>query len=124
MKISCGVDSIEIDRVKESIEQLGDKFLNRVFTDKEIEYCESRKNQKYQHYAARFAAKEAAFKAVSGQIDDKYNVCWKDFEVTNDEQGRPSIKLVGIDEKSIENIDISISHCKKYAVANVTVLYK
>lgn len=124
MKISCGVDIIEIDRVKESIEQLGDKFLNRVFTDKEIEYCESRKNQKYQHYAARFAAKEAAFKAVSGQIDDKYNVCWKDFEVANDEQGRPSIKLVGIDEKSIENIDISISHCKKYAVANVTVLYK
>ena len=124
MKISCGVDIIEIDRVKESIEQLGDKFLNRVFTDKEIEYCESRKNQKYQHYAARFAAKEAAFKAVSGQIDDKYNVCWKDFEVTNDEQGRPSIKLVGIDEKSIENIDISISHCKKYAVENVTVLYK
>ena len=124
MKISCGVDIIEIDRVKESIEQLGDKFLNRVFTDKEIEYCESRKNQKYQHYAARFAAKEAAFKAVSGQIDDKYNVCWKDFEVTNDEQGRPSIKLVGVDEKLIENIDISISHCKKYAVANVTVLYK
>ena len=124
MKISCGVDIIEIDRVKESIEQLGDKFLNRVFTDKEIEYCESRKNQKYQHYAARFATKEAAFKAVSGQIDDKYNVCWKDFEVTNDEQGRPSIKLVGIDEKLIENIDISISHCKKYAVANVTVLYK
>ena len=124
MKISCGVDIIEIDRVKESIEQLGDKFLNRVFTDKEIEYCESRKNQKYQHYAARFAAKEAAFKAASGQIDDKYNVSWKDFEVTNDEQGRPSIKLVGIDEKSIENIDISISHCKKYAVANVTVLYK
>ena len=124
MKISCGVDIIEIDRVKESIEQLGDKFLNRVFTDKEIEYCESRKNQKYQHYAARFAAKEAAFKAVSGQIDDKYNVCWKDFEVTNDEQGRPNIKLVGIDEKTIENIDISISHCKKYAVANVTVLYK
>ena len=124
MKISCGVDIIESDRVKESIEQLGDKFLNRVFTDKEIEYCESRKNQKYQHYAARFAAKEAAFKAVSGQIDDKYNVCWKDFEVTNDEKGRPSIKLVGIDEKSIENIDISISHCKKYTVANVTVLYK
>ncbi len=124
MKISCGVDIIEIDRVKESIEQLGDKFLNRVFTDKEIEYCESKKKQKYQHYAARFAAKEAAFKAVSGKIDDKYSVCWKDFEVTNDEQGRPNIKLVGIDEKSIENIDISISHCKKYAVANVTVLYK
>ena len=124
MKITCGTDIIEIERIQHSIEEIGEKFKERVYTKKEIEYCESKKNQKYQHYAARFAAKEAAFKAVSGQIDDKYNVCWKDFEVTNDEQGRPSIKLVGIDEKSIENIDISISHCKKYAVANVTVLYK
>ena len=124
MKITCGTDIIEIERIKQTMEDMEDAFKERVFTESEIEYCESRKNQKYQHYAARFAAKEAAFKAVSGQIDDKYNVCWKDFEVTNDEQGRPSIKLVGIDEKSIENIDISISHCKKYAVANVTVLYK
>ena len=124
MNITCGTDIIEIERVKESIENIGEKFLKRVFTDKEIEYCESKKAQKYQHYAGRFAAKEAAFKAVSGQIDDKYNVCWKDFEVTNDEQGRPSIKLVGIDEKSIENIDISISHCKEYAVAYVVALFK
>ena len=124
MKITCGTDIIEIERVKESIENVGTKFIERVYTEKEIEYCESRKRQKYQHYAGRFAAKEAAFKAISKILDDKYSVCWKDFEVTNDEQGRPSIKLVGIDEKSIENIDISISHCKKYAVANVTVLYK
>ena len=124
MRIRTGTDIIEISRVKESIESTNKKFCERVYTEKEREYCESKKMQKYQHYAARFSAKEAAFKAVSGQIDDKYNVCWKDFEVTNDEQGRPSIKLVGIDEKSIENIDISISHCKKYAVANVTVLYK
>ena len=124
MKFKIGNDIIETERVKNLYEKYGDKFKKRVYTNKEIEYCESKKKQKYQHYAARFAAKEAAFKAVSGQIDDKYNVCWKDFEVTNDEQGRPSIKLVGIDEKSIENIDISISHCKKYAVANVTVLYK
>ena len=113
MKISCGVDIIEIERIKESIEELGEKFLNRVYTQNEIRYCESKKKQKYQHYAARFAAKEAAFKAVSKLIDDKYSVCWKDFEVENDEQGRPSI-----------NLDISISHCKNYAVANVTVLYK
>ena len=124
MKISCGVDIIEIDRVKDSIEELGEKFLNRVYTQNEIRYCESKKKQKYQHYAARFAAKEATFKAVSKLIDDKYSVCWKDFEVENDEQGRPSINLVGIDESTIENIDISISHCKNYAVANVTVLYK
>ena len=49
MKITCGTDIIEIDRVKESIEELGEKFIKRVFTDKEIEYCESRKGQKYQH---------------------------------------------------------------------------
>ena len=62
MKITCGTDIIEIERVKESIENVGTKFIERVYTEKEIEYCESRKKQKYQHYAGRFAAKEAAFK--------------------------------------------------------------
>ena len=124
MKITCGTDIIEIGRIKESIESLGEKFLNRVYTKKEIEYCESKKAQKYQHYAARFAAKEAAFKALSWKIEDKYSVSWKDFEVENDEQGRPTLKIVGIDLSNIENIDISISHCKEYAVANVTVLSK
>lgn len=124
MNISCGVDIIEIDRIKNDIEDIGKKFLNRVFTDKEIEYCESKKGQKYQHYAGRFAAKEAAFKAVSKYIDDKYSVCWKDFEVLNDSQGRPKINLLNVDTDKIENIDISISHCKLYAIANVTVLYK
>lgn len=124
MNISCGVDIIEIERVKNSIEDLGDKFLNKVFTKNEIEYCESKKKQKYQHYAARFAAKEAVFKAISKNLEDKYSVSWKDFEVVNDKQGRPNINLIGFDTKEIENIDISISHCKQYAVANVTVLYK
>lgn len=122
MKISCGTDIIEIGRIKESIEKLGDSFLNRVFTKKEIEYCESKKNQKYQHYAARFAAKEATFKAISRQIEDKYSITWKDFEVENDKQGRPKINFIGIELKEIEDIDISISHCKNYAVANVTML--
>ena len=124
MNISCGVDIIEIDRIKESIENIGEKFLKRVFTDKEIEYCESKKSQKYQHYAGRFAAKEAAFKAVSKQLEDKYSVCWKDFEVVNDKQGRPQINLLNINTEKIESIDISISHCKKYAVATVVVLEK
>lgn len=117
MKISCGVDIIEIDRVKESIEQLGDKFLNRVFTDKEIEYCESRKNQKYQHYAARFAAKEAVFKAISVMIPDKYGINWKDIEILNDDTGRPYVNILNHDIKS-EDVDVSISHCREYAVAN------
>lgn len=124
MDISCGVDIIEIERIKEDVEQIGEKFLNRVFTDKEIEYCESKKTQKFQHYAGRFAAKEAAFKAVSKHLDNKYSVCWKDFEVTNDNQGRPKINISNINTDKIENIDISISHCRLYAIANVTVLYK
>lgn len=124
MKISCGVDIIEIDRIKDSIESLGDKFLNKVFTINEIKYCESKRQQKYQHYAARFASKEAVFKAISIDLKDKYSICWKDIEIVNDDQGRPIVSLIGIDIKAIENIDLSISHCKQYAVANVTVLYK
>ena len=124
MKVSCGIDIIEISRIKESIEKLGDSFLNRIFTENEIRYCESKKNQKYQHYAARFATKEAAFKALSWELDDKYSICWKDLEVQNNKQDRPYLKIIGIDTSDIENIDISISHCKSYAVANVTVLTK
>ena len=68
MKISCGTDIIEIKRIKESIERTGQKFLDTIYTKKEVDYCESKKNQKYQHYAARFAAKEAVFKALSDNI--------------------------------------------------------
>lgn len=123
MKITCGVDIIEIERVKESIENIGEKFLKRVFTDKEIEYCESKKAQKYQHYAGRFAAKEAAFKAISNILTDKYSVCWKDFEVLNDEQGRPVLTLYSVNTDKIQSMDISISHCNEYATANVTILF-
>lgn len=122
MKVTCGTDIIEVERIKDSIEELGDKFLNRVFTKKEIEYCESKKVQKYQHYAARFAAKEATFKAISWKLKDKYDISWKDIEVENDKQGRPKLNIMGIDLKDVENIDISISHCKNYAVANVAIL--
>lgn len=122
MKVSCGTDIIEIDRMKESVENMGNKFLNRIFTKREIAYCESKKMQKYQHYAARFAAKEAAFKAISWKLKDKYEISWKDIEVENNEQGRPTLKIIGIDLKGIEDMDISISHCKQYAVANVTIL--
>lgn len=124
MKITCGTDIIEIERIKESIETMEERFLERVYTEKEIAYCESKKKQKYQHYAARFAAKEATFKAVSSHLNDKYSVSWTDFEVVNDEQGRPKLNILTDKIKNIENIDISISHCKQYAVANVTALWK
>lgn len=124
MKIKCGTDIIEIKRIKESIETIGEKFLQRVFTENEIAYCESKQQQKYQHYAARFAAKEAAFKAVSESLNDKYALSWKDVEVENDKNGRPLIHIDKINIEQIENIDLSISHCKEYACANVVVLYK
>ena len=124
MRVKCGVDIIEINRIQESIEKLGDTFLNKVYTQKEIEYCESKGKNKYQHYAARFAVKEAAFKAVSESVEDKFAISWKDIENTNDEQGRPKTEILFLKNKKVENIDVSISHCKDYAMANVTVLFK
>ena len=124
MKISCGTDIIEIERIKDSIEETNNKFLNRVYTEKEIKYCENKKTQRYQHYAARFAAKEAVFKAISIKLEDKYSICWKDIEIMNDSQGRPSVTLQGNIQKNIEQIDISLSHCKEYAIANVVVVWK
>lgn len=124
MKIKCGTDIIEISRIKDSIENLGETFKNKIYTDREIVYCESKGKQKYQHYAARFAAKEAAFKAISEDFKDKYELSWKDYEVVCDTQGKPHLIIVGINTENIENIDISLSHCKEYAVANVVVLYK
>lgn len=121
MKIRTGVDIIEIERIKQSIEDTDGKFCERVYTQKEIEYCESKKTQKYQHYAARFAAKEAIFKALSTRIGHKYT--WKDFEVLNDENGKPKVFLA-TEILNLEDIDISISHCKAYAVANVIAIYK
>lgn len=124
MKVKCGIDIIEISRIKEYIEDSQEKLKKRIFTEKEIEYCESKKTQKYQHYAARFAAKEAVFKAISEEISDKYSITWQDIEVSNDETGRPKINLNGINTENIENIDLSISHCKEYATANVVILFK
>ena len=121
MKIRCGTDIIEISRIRKSIDELGETFKNKVFTQKEIEYCESKGKQKYQHYAARFAAKEAAFKAISKMLDDKYELCWKDYEVLNDENGRPSININST-KIQIEDVDLSLSHCKEYATAVVVVI--
>lgn len=124
MKIKCGTDIIEISRIEQSIANLGDKFLGKVFTEQEIKYCESKGKQKYQHYAARFAAKEAAFKAFSEELKDKYSLSWKDYEVFSDENGKPHMNIFAIDVENIENIDVSLSHCKEYAVANVVILFK
>ena len=125
MILTCGTDIIEISRIKDSLEgESGKKFKERVFTKLEIDYCESKNAQKYQHYAARFAAKEAIFKAISQQLDNKYNIEWKQIEVNNYKDGKPFAKINHEVSSLIENIDISLSHCKEYAIANSIVVFK
>lgn len=120
MKIACGTDIIEIARIKKSIENIGERFLHTIFTENEIEYCESHESNKYQHYAARFAAKEAVYKALS-KVANIGKIKWKEYEIINNIYGKPELS---INDEKIESIDISISHCKDYAVANVVILYK
>lgn len=126
MNIKTGIDIIEVERIQENIESFGDRFLRRVYTEKEIEYCESKGTQKFQSYSARFAAKEAVFKAISELIKDKYEIKWKEIEVVNDEAGRPFIKLsdnlIKLIDKNID-IEISLSHIKSAAVASVIAIY-
>lgn len=126
MKVCCGTDIIEIERIKGSIEnqKTGKRFLEKVYTKREMQYCESKKSQKYQHYAARFAAKEATFKAISEQIQDKYSITWKDIEIIKDTQGKPKLNLANMDLEDMESIDLSLSHDKQHAIATVVVLRK
>lgn len=119
MKLSSGIDIVEINRIQKSIEHIGEKFLDTIYTEEERKYCESHKNNKFQHYAVRFAAKEALFKALS-RFMDKDELTWKKFEIKNSSDGRP---IVNIENENIISIDLTMSHCKEYAVANVVVLY-
>lgn len=124
MNIACGTDIIEIERIKKSIESTNGRFIKEIYTEKEIEYCESKKRQKYQHYAARFSAKEAVFKALSAVLEDKYSISWLDAEIINDENGRPYINFTNKTFDKLISIDISLSHCKEYAIAYVVMSYK
>ncbi len=124
MKIACGTDIIEISRVEQSMINAGDKFAKEVFTKQEIDYCESKGKVKYQHYAARFAAKEAIFKAISNMLESKYSITWQNIQILNDKNGRPYIDFIDAKLEQIKSIDISLSHCKEYAVANVNILYE
>ena len=93
MKITTGIDVIEVERIKKAIEELGDTFLNKIYTEKEIQYCNRSEKVKYQHFAARFAVKEAVFKAVSEYLENSYNDLWKDVDVINIESGKPCINV-------------------------------
>ena len=85
--VRCGTDIIEISRIKKAIET-NEKFLDRIYTDSEILYSESKKSQKYEIYAARFAAKEAVYKLISSNVQFVDGM-WKKIEILNKESGKP-----------------------------------
>lgn len=113
MILGTGIDIIEIARIQKAVERWGDDFLHHIFNEEEIAYCRHRKNP-YQHYAVRFAAKEAVFKAVGDR-----KMGWKDLTITNDADGKPacSYSAQGFTKKIL----ISLSHSRDYAVASAIV---
>ena len=120
LNIGCGVDIIEIEKVKKAVDSGGERFCKKIFTYSEIKYCENRKNSRYRHYAVRFAAKEAVAKVLGTGFSN--GVRWTDIEVVCDERGNPSIILHGsardlAESMGIKQISISLSHCDCHAVA-------
>src|SRR3989338_10969573 len=113
MITGIGVDIIEIDRIQKAVERWWDDFLNHVFTPKEIANARKYKFP-YPHYAGRFAAKEAIFKALG---IPKFT--WHDISITNDPDGKPI--CVHRDPDFKLHIILSISHCRDYAVASAII---
>jgi holo-[acyl-carrier protein] synthase len=122
MVFGIGIDIIEIERIASSVEKFGDKFLNKIFTEGELEYCLSKKN-KAQHLAARFAAKEAISKALTTGWNADFR--WKDVEIYNEKSGLPRVRLLGKLNSFIgddKELKISMSHSDNY-VTCVAILY-
>lgn len=123
MIVGTGVDIVEIARIRKAVTKWKGKFLNRVFTATELDYAQSKKFL-YQHLAARFAAKEAVLKAFGDSSINSME--WKEIEIINNRDGKPTVRLVGQAKKSmhkkrITDITVSLSHTKNYAVANAIV---
>ena len=121
-----GIDIIEIERIKSAIDRWGPQLLKKIFTDGEIRYSEA-KSFSAQHFAARFASKEAVLKAFGG--NGSSHLRWQDIEILNDPSGRPRVRLLGKarqlkEKEKIDEIIISISHTKNHAVASVVLTRK
>lgn len=116
MIVGIGVDIIEIQRIQKSIDSFGESFLERIFTPGEIQYC-SAKSDGAQHFAARFAAKEAVSKSLATGWRGDFS--WKDIEVTNDVLGQPHIVLHGKLKDTLSHVSIflSLSHSENHVVA-------
>ena len=121
--MTVGTDITEIKRIEEMV-KTHSRFVSEVYTEQEAAYCQMKKN-KYQHFAARFAAKESVMKAVGkGWLQ---GLRWTDIEVVNLPTGKPTIKAHGtlkkaMKENGISTFAVSLSHCKEFAVATVIAM--
>jgi len=122
MILGIGTDMIEIGRIERSIEQFGQRFLDRIFTPGEIAYCQQKKKHAAESYAARFAAKEAGAKALGTGISR--GITWKEIEVRRKPGGPPTLHLSGralkrADYLGIGHLSLSLTHGRDLAMAVV-----
>jgi holo-[acyl-carrier protein] synthase len=121
MIVGTGVDLAEVPRIRASIERFGARFIGRIYTPAEIAYVE-RKANRYERYAARFAAKEAGMKAIG--TGWRHGVRWQDFEVANLPSGKPTLRLHGVagrvaDKLGVRNVSLSLTHTAELGMAHV-----
>ena len=121
MIVGTGIDIAEVHRIRRTIERFGDRFLQRIYTPGEIRYCDSKANR-IERYAARYAAKEAAMKALGTGWNR--GVRWRDIEVSRQPGSRPTIKFHGVAadfaaKLGAKNVALSMSHTPELAIANV-----
>ena len=124
VEIRQGIDITSVRRMKEAIERRGLRFINRIFTPSECDYCET-KRMKYEHYAARFAAKEAAMKAMEVSRENRYR--FHEIEVRRHATGKPFVfmspasrKRFGLPKKF--QMELSMAHEREYAIATVLLI--
>ena len=121
MIVGTGVDLAEVARIRASIERFGARFIERIYTPAEIAYVEHKANR-WERYAARFAAKEAGMKAIG--TGWRRGVRWQDFEVANLPSGKPTLRLHGAaarvaDRLGVRNVSLSLTHTAEVGMAHV-----
>lgn len=122
--LGIGTDIVECLRIRKMIDQYGEAFLRRVYTPREIQYCQARKHAN-EHFAGRWAAKEAILKALG--TGWSRGIAWTDLEIRNEPGGAPKVRVRGVARdaavsRGIADILISISHCRTYATAYALAL--
>jgi|SRR3954447_22458190 holo-[acyl-carrier protein] synthase len=123
MIVGTGVDITEVPRIAKAMERYGERFLRRIYTDAEIAYCQSKHNR-IERFAARFAAKEAALKAIGTGL--RMGISWREVEVTRLPGGRPTVSFHGVAGRfatklGMKRAHLSLSHTEEHAIAYVVL---